>query len=295
MLNGREKNRKSCRGWQGARIAPAPPPRLSNDEDSDERPAKKARRPSTASAPLPPDGYYLTCASDLLTPQMRGRFLTKDSPADIRFNYLLPSHPAGVPVSLLFPTGKLAGDRLYPMCSTGDFAKDVGIANAQHLGSMIRGLEGRKSCSGWKGGVCASSPLTSPEHSVGSGMQSISAVELDPSLPVSWSVHGQPQVDHAFNAQHNLTDTSAVLHRAALTHGLPLSRSVSTEAVKQIEMDVMRELEELDFESLIEDDNFLVFHQTVVPAAEASTEGSPTSHCDVNMTLDFDLSVPISL
>eukprot|EP00658_Telonema_sp_P-2_P018326 TRINITY_DN17185_c0_g1_i1.p1 TRINITY_DN17185_c0_g1~~TRINITY_DN17185_c0_g1_i1.p1 ORF type:complete len:393 (+),score=51.19 TRINITY_DN17185_c0_g1_i1:51-1229(+) len=141
--------RKTCRGWSGGCLNPAPV------QTQEEHRPRKRRRVSASSAALPADGWWVSCGSDHVTDKMvRSGLFTPGSPSYDRFMRLREAHLlTGVPIKLLFPSGVVLGPRVMPMCATGTFAKDVGIANAQHLSRMLRGLDGRKSCHGWSGGV----------------------------------------------------------------------------------------------------------------------------------------------
>ena len=150
--------RRSCCGWRGALLtsrgmAPAP------------RGNKRPRTPHQTVEEyfVVPERADRIWNDALLSPALvQAGLLPVGCPARERFNTLVVQCPTlgGVPLSQLFPDATVVQCgpssctlSLLPNCGAGQFARDVGIRHPQHLGEMIRGSGGRRSCCGWTGGV----------------------------------------------------------------------------------------------------------------------------------------------
>ena len=153
--------RRSCCGWQGALLAGPSAPRPP-------RATKRLKPRKAASAPAPVEGYFVTpvrtdaawVAGFVSAELARGGLFGEGSPAALRFECLNEvESDQGVPLTQVFPHARVelksehGGTVIFPGCSTGQFAQDVGIRQAQHLSEMVRGMGGRRSCHGWRGGV----------------------------------------------------------------------------------------------------------------------------------------------
>lgn len=180
MLRGFD-GRRTCRGWQGAYLhdpcAKASRSRPTSDDES-EPPPKRPResRQRVCAPPLGQEDYYVTCGSGFMTrTHVASGLLREGSAAHLRFEAALQTYPIAVPLLVVFPNARVEGpsnDCLVPMCSAGDFAKDVGIANAQHLARMLRGCDGRRRCHGWSGGLRCLSP--SSAHAMAEALSPVS-------------------------------------------------------------------------------------------------------------------------
>ena len=90
-------------------------------------------------------------------------------PARVRFDQLISSHPAGVPLTTLFPEASTATTIMprafFPRCSLEEFGAGVGIKSTQNLGEMLRGAG---QCCGWIGAlwVLPERPLQEHHHTV---------------------------------------------------------------------------------------------------------------------------------
>jgi hypothetical protein len=171
--------RSSCYGWRGqSRQLFALPPASPKDSKKHERQQarhQRASKPYRAPmhgfwvAPAEPDQEWqdglLTerCAAPLFT--SRRNSAKVPCPALERFHGLLEEHPAGVPLALLFPDACTRevedGKRvLVPSGRYSQFATDVGIKSASHLGEVLRGSRDG-CCHGWRGDMLNAQSLTS--------------------------------------------------------------------------------------------------------------------------------------
>lgn len=151
-------SRRSCGGWTGGVLNSklmATRTKRKRTGTTESRAAKKLAVGSYYVAPLHADQLW---ASGFLSSSLANLLLGCNSAAATRF-VALGGLLNAVRIDTLFADARVElggegeGVVLFPGCTSAEFARDVGIRSALHLSEVVRGVGGRRSCHGWRGGV----------------------------------------------------------------------------------------------------------------------------------------------